>query len=222
MAYKTSKETQEKKDAKKRHIISTAIKVFAANGYHGTTVKDVVDEAEISVGTFYFYFKNKEDLFQTLYDVVTDEIYESLFNSLKKINVEIDTGFSKAIAFFLKATESHRPLAKIMLIDAVGLNPQFEAKRAEVTNKFINITAGHFKELKQNSMIKIADVEVSAMAFIGTINMILVEWLQSDNSKRLTDFAYTLIVYNLQALGIIFNEENIRKAIFETLNTDLC
>ena len=82
MVYKSSNETQKRKDLKKKHIIDIATKVFA-NGYHGTTVKNVVEEADISVGTFYFYFKNKEDLFETLYDELSEEFYIALCNSLK-------------------------------------------------------------------------------------------------------------------------------------------
>ena len=130
MVYKSSKETQERKDLKKKNIICTAIKVFSIKGYHGTTVKDVVEEADISVGTFYFYFKNKEDLFNTLYDDVSEEFFTALCNSLGNINNEIDFGFSKAIAFFLKVIDANRPLAKIMLIEAVGLNPRFREKKS--------------------------------------------------------------------------------------------
>jgi AcrR family transcriptional regulator len=40
--------------------------VFAAKGYRAATVEEVVAAAGLSKGTFYWYFKSKEDLFQTL------------------------------------------------------------------------------------------------------------------------------------------------------------
>jgi AcrR family transcriptional regulator len=40
--------------------------VFAAKGYRSATVEEVVDAAGLSKGTFYWNFKSKEDLFQTL------------------------------------------------------------------------------------------------------------------------------------------------------------
>lgn len=218
MVYKTSKETQERKDIKKKNIICTATKVFAARGYHNTTVKDVVEAADISVGTFYFYFKNKEDLFEKLYDEVTDELYEMLCNSLGNINNEIDTGFSKAIAFFLGAIEANQPLTKIMLIESVGLNPEFEAIRASVTSKFTNYAAGYFEKLKENSMISIPDVQISATAFIGTIYNVIMEWLQSGTKRKLTDYSYALTIYNLQALRIDYDEDKVRQGISEIMN----
>jgi AcrR family transcriptional regulator len=218
MVYKSSKETQERKDLKKKHILEVATRVFAAKGYHGTTVKDVVEAADISVGTFYFYFKNKEDLFATLYDEVSEEFYTALINSLDNINNEIDLGFSRAITFFLKVIDVNKPFAKILLIEAVGLNSKFEKMRYEVTHKYVTYTAEHFQKMQKCENIKIADVKIFSLAFIGTLYNVIMEWLQSDTSTGLTECAYALTIYNLQALGVAYNDENVKRGIADILN----
>jgi AcrR family transcriptional regulator len=222
MVYKSSRSTQERKDLKRKHIIDIAVKVFSVNGYYGTTVKDVVEAADISVGTFYFYFKNKEELFETLYDEMSEELFDTaLHNAMQNINKEIDLGFSKAIAFFLKAIELNRPLAKIMLIEAVGLNPKFERKRAEVTKKYVNYTAEAFEQMKQWVNASIPDVRICSIAFIGTLYNVIMEWLQDDNAYNLTDYAYALTIYNLQALKIDYDENKVRAGINEILIKNL-
>mgnify|MGYP001585366519 CR=1 FL=1 len=217
MAYKSSNETQMRKDLKKKHIICTATKIFSINGYHATTVKDIVEGADISVGTFYFYFKNKEDLFETLYDELSEQFYIALCNSLENVNNEIDLGFSKAIAFFLKVIEINRPLARIMLIEAVGLNPRFEQKRAEVTQKYVNYTAKYFEQMKTCCKVSIPDVKIFSLAFIGTIYNVIMQWLQNTSTNKLTDYAYALTIYNLQALNIDYNDNGVKKGIAEVL-----
>ncbi len=218
MVYKSSKETQEKKDLKKKQIIDTAIKVFSVKGYHSTTVKDVVDEAGIAVGTFYFYFKNKEDLFETLYDEVSEKFYTALCDSLENLNNEIDLGFGKAIAFFLKAIKLNEPLARIMLIEAVGLSPKFERKRTELTQKYADYTSGYFKQMKECNMASIPDVKIFSLAFIGTLYNVIMEWLQNTKASTLTDSSYALTIYNLQALKIDYNENRIKEGIDEVLS----
>ncbi|MBC7958644.1 MAG: TetR/AcrR family transcriptional regulator [Vallitaleaceae bacterium] len=221
MAYKTSKETQERKDQKKEHIIRTAVNVFCQNGYHGTTVKNIVDVAEVSVGTFYFYFKSKEDLFETMYDELSTVLYGALCVSLNNLTIEIDKGFSKAIAFFFRAIESHESMARIMLIEAVGLNSKFEAKRAEVTRKYVDYAAFHFDKLKSDGILSTPDVRIAATAFIGTLYTIVMEWLQSNSNEKLTNYVYALSIFNLQALGIDFNDEKIKEGIEEALNDEM-
>jgi AcrR family transcriptional regulator len=218
MIYKSSNETQKRKDLKKKHIINTAIKIFSVNGYHGTTVKDVVEGAELSVGTFYFYFKNKEDLFETLYDELSEEFFSALCNSLENINNELDLGFSKAITFFLKVIEINRPLARILLIEAVGLNPRFEQKRSDVTQKFVDYTAKNFERLKLSGRVSIPDVKIFSLAFIGTLYNVIMQWLQNTSNNKLTDYAYALTIYNLQALKIDYNDNKVKEAILEVLS----
>lgn len=47
---------------RRNQILEAALKVFAAKGFKGATNQDIADEADISPGLIYRYFKNKEDL----------------------------------------------------------------------------------------------------------------------------------------------------------------
>jgi AcrR family transcriptional regulator len=49
-----------------RNLLDAAMEAIDERGYHGTRVKDVVDIANTSHGTFYLYFSNKEDLLRAL------------------------------------------------------------------------------------------------------------------------------------------------------------
>ena len=61
----------------KGRIIAAAWKLFYEQGYEETTVEDIVFESETSKGSFYHYFKGKDDLMGTLANVF-DEKYEEL------------------------------------------------------------------------------------------------------------------------------------------------
>lgn len=47
-------------------ILEAARGVFARTGYEATTVRDIIRETELAAGTFYNYFKSKEEVFQAL------------------------------------------------------------------------------------------------------------------------------------------------------------
>ena len=57
-----------------RRLCEAAIVVFDERGYNAARVDDIVRQAKTSHGTFYLYFSNKEDLFQTLVTGVTEEM----------------------------------------------------------------------------------------------------------------------------------------------------
>ncbi|WP_138495118.1 TetR/AcrR family transcriptional regulator [Paenibacillus pinistramenti] len=45
---------------RRRHILQIALRRFAKDGYHATKISDIVAEAGVAQGTFYWYFKSKE------------------------------------------------------------------------------------------------------------------------------------------------------------------
>lgn len=59
-------------DKKRLHILNAAAEIFAREGYHNASVSDICENAGISNGALYKYFKNKEDLFLTLIDYGID------------------------------------------------------------------------------------------------------------------------------------------------------
>jgi AcrR family transcriptional regulator len=60
-------ERREREREQRRDLIQEAAKrVFLSKGYAGATVEDIATEAEVSIGTIYLYFMNKEDLYASL------------------------------------------------------------------------------------------------------------------------------------------------------------
>jgi AcrR family transcriptional regulator len=53
---------QEHLDARRRQILDAARRCFIRNGFHATSMQDVLAEAELSVGAVYRYFKSKDDI----------------------------------------------------------------------------------------------------------------------------------------------------------------
>jgi TetR/AcrR family transcriptional regulator len=54
---------------REREIIEGARRIFAERGYEDTTVKDIADGLDISVGAVYIYFRDKDELY---YAVIRD------------------------------------------------------------------------------------------------------------------------------------------------------
>ena len=57
---------RKKKENRRRQILAAAQSVFSDKGFSGATMEDIARKAELSPGTLYLYFKNKEDLYASL------------------------------------------------------------------------------------------------------------------------------------------------------------
>ncbi|MDO4831822.1 MAG: TetR/AcrR family transcriptional regulator [Clostridia bacterium] len=83
-----------KKDSKntKSKIVSAAWRLFYEYGYEDTTVDEIIRESGTSKGSFYHYFKTKEELMGTL-AYLFDEKYTEIWPEVLKI----DNAFEKLI-----------------------------------------------------------------------------------------------------------------------------
>jgi AcrR family transcriptional regulator len=57
---------EREKERRKQQIIVAAKRVFSEKGFSKSTMEDIASEAELSPGTLYLYFKNKEELYASL------------------------------------------------------------------------------------------------------------------------------------------------------------
>jgi len=63
---------------KKKLIIESAIKLFAENGFHNTSVQEIANHAQISKGTVYLYFDSKEDLLLKIFCYYNDSMKDKI------------------------------------------------------------------------------------------------------------------------------------------------
>ena len=69
MAKRVTKEYGERRS----EILAAAEKLFFERGYEETSVESIIEAITISKGTFYYYFKSKEDLLESVVEDLIDE-----------------------------------------------------------------------------------------------------------------------------------------------------
>lgn len=57
-----------KSETTREHLLATALQLFQKHGVEGTTMRDIADAADMSLGAAYYYFKSKEALVFAYYD----------------------------------------------------------------------------------------------------------------------------------------------------------
>lgn len=73
--------TVKEHDARKNEIIDTAAALFTDKGYDQCSINDILNSIGIAKGTFYHYFKSKEDVL----DAAVNKISEKILNQAQEI-----------------------------------------------------------------------------------------------------------------------------------------
>ena len=61
-----------KSERSRRQVLDAALRLFSHQGYRGTSVREIADEASVSIGNVYHHFPDKESIFKTLLDELTE------------------------------------------------------------------------------------------------------------------------------------------------------
>ena len=96
-----------KRGETKEKILAAATKVFLANGYEATSVKMVLEEADIVTGSFYHFFKSKEALFEAVTERFLDDYTNSVGNILMNDSLTTDEVFERFLNHFEKTNKTY-------------------------------------------------------------------------------------------------------------------
>jgi len=75
---RTAEQYEEIRKEKKQLIMDSALELFANNGYASTSISQIAEKANISKGLMYNYFSSKEELLQSILNLLSDEIAEMI------------------------------------------------------------------------------------------------------------------------------------------------
>jgi len=64
---------QRRRAETRERIFRSALGLFAEHGFQATTVEDITEAADVGKGTFFNYFRNKEDVLSALAEVQLDK-----------------------------------------------------------------------------------------------------------------------------------------------------
>ena len=109
------------KAANRKTILDAAKRAFAEIGYENATVRDVIRRSNLAAGTFYNYFRSKEELFVAL---TTDFLqrFRPLLDEAKQESASIDDYIERAfLLYFQFSLEEANAYAQPLLSNAPTL-----------------------------------------------------------------------------------------------------
>jgi AcrR family transcriptional regulator len=117
-------------DHQRRRIALAACPVFGRLGYRVTTIDDVVDAAEVGVGSFYSLFGGKQGCFLFLYDMLVAEARENLMRTVPQDASWAET-VGEVLRRLLQMVAAEPQHARIVFVEAQTAGQAAEERYAE-------------------------------------------------------------------------------------------
>ncbi len=130
-------------------ILKAAEELFGRKGYHSTGIEEIADLAEVSTGSVYFYFKNKEELLIKLMQEIGHDLRKFMGEEFQKTEFSLDSFRTISYAFLGDFCLRHPEKIAIFFRESVGQSVEVEEQRKQV---FVKLT----QDIK-DAVIKISE-----------------------------------------------------------------
>jgi len=180
----------------RQRLLETATELFAAKGYAGTSVREIVDRAGVSKPVLYYYFKSKEGLYYAILEWAAD-VQQTILNEILATS---GTVLERFIDFYRRVSEGvaqYQHLYK--MIHGLMYGPpqgapeydfpiyqrqMFDAVKRIYTN---GLTAEEIQSADEN---EVAFLVLSLIDFSLNMNQVLPELADPQRPERLLRLAF--------------------------------
>ncbi len=191
---------QRERELRRKQIMLAAKKVFSARGFNRATIEEIAGEAELSSGTIYLYFKNKEELHTSLSIDILEYITSLMKKIIHKKNINAEEKMKELKDAFIDVYE----------YDSMVLIALFHLQSGET---LINLSSEVLEQLK----------EISADA-IGVITSLVQEGIDEGlfvdkHPVALADIiwaTYSGVVLWVDSKRLLNNEKDFVRQTLET------
>lgn len=170
------------KQHKKDLITEAAIEVMAQQGFYNATTDKIAQEAGVSVGLVYYYFKNKEEILEYIF-LKEYEKRVCLLNQLKDSELHSLLKIRKVLKFHFTLVQQEPKVAKIILRERyLPFCTEGGIQKIGGVPKFIQDTIA---EGIQKGELRACNPKIMAMAIFGIIEEVLNRFiLEAENGKN--------------------------------------
>jgi len=139
---------EREKERRRQQIIVAAKRVFSEKGFNKATMEDIAKEAELSPGTLYLYFKNKEELYASL----SLRILQYLHIRVTHVNKETTLSPDQKLSALMEAMYDVYDFDPLIIIN------MFHLQSSETLKNLSESLLEEIKDLSQKSIGAIAKI----------------------------------------------------------------
>jgi AcrR family transcriptional regulator len=159
------------KPERRQQILAVARDVFARRGYHAAKIDDIVAAAGVARGTFYLYFQDKRTIFEEIVDRTIAKVGMAIVRVDLKGNVaeQVKENIRRVVRVLLE----DRATTKILLSDALGVDPAFDRKLLSFYDEMSSLMEHSLAEGQHLGVVRQGDVRLIAWLAMGSLKEVM-------------------------------------------------
>lgn len=158
---------QERRIASRRSVIlEAAARLFAERGFHRTTTRDIAEAADVSEGTLYNYFENKDELLMGI--MARLEVSQQIATRMAGSFPSDAREFVEFLLHYRKELMDKNGAMLQAVLSEILVNPQLRQRYyQELVVPSIAIMQEHLQERMERGQIRPVDAGLAAHFLVG-------------------------------------------------------
>lgn len=164
-------------DAKRERILRVAERLFHENGYADTTMEQIVGELGVTKPYVYYYFRNKQELFELL----TWEPTVACFTVLDGLDDALPAHekVARALEGLIRITIEYHPSSFFAFREPQAFRPEFAAELKRLAQHFYGKLCALLEQGRAEGALDFGDTRVTAQAACS-ISGYMYTWYRPD------------------------------------------
>jgi AcrR family transcriptional regulator len=155
-------------------ILKASLHLFARKGFHGTSMRDIAREAEITEGLIYHYFASKRDLFRA---IIEEHSFLPILRTLPDLAEQLDLRALLIVLArgFFDVLRQNTELTRLLLQEVQVFPEEKEAFFADAVGQSITELARVLDQKMSEKARSQVDPQVAARLFFNSLLAFFVE-----------------------------------------------
>lgn len=178
-------------------LLEAGLEVIGTQGFKAATVRAICKESGLTQRYYYEAFTNAEDMLTQVYNAQIDITFEAISaEALKESNVEDIV--ESAIRTYFVTLKSDPRLARVMMLEVLGVSNQIDKTYNKGTQRFIDLIAVVISEILKDRT-ETLNYQIISTAAVGAMIEVATHWVIAGFDLEIDE-----IVKNLTILPKIF------------------
>lgn len=198
---------QTKIEKKREQILTAASIVASEKGYHSTTMEDIATQLEMTKGSVYYYFENKQTLFFESQKSLMKQCIEAIQNILDEENVSIEQKFENAISHHITFTLQRKSSFELMQIEKEIFTTEQTEELVRLRDKYGYFYDGLISSYLVAYQIPVTQIKIRKNLLLSAMNGVI-RWFSPTGEYNLEAICQLVTSY---VLSMIRNEMQLEK-----------
>jgi AcrR family transcriptional regulator len=200
----------ERKQARREKLIEAGIEAYGTHGFFAVTVKDICTEAKLTERYFYESFKKSDELFQTIFLKLIDQLQHNVTQAIMQASTDPRKMIEAGLTALLTTLKDNPGMARIIYIDAMLVQELHnQATIHETMSRFDRMIHAFVMLMMPNINRSEREISMISTGLNGYVTQIAIRWVVSGFKLSIEDVLSSCSIVFLSLLDTFSKKEKI-------------